>query len=81
MMLNVHPAIHLKHTPEFRIHLENSHIIFHGETQDSVGAFLRGRIILNCQEQTKVKSVFLRFIGTTNVHWTEGKAIYQNKRS
>jgi hypothetical protein len=76
MMLNVHPAMHLTHTPEFRIHLEDNHIILHGTAEESLGAFLRGRITLNCQEQTKVKSIFLRFTGITNVHWTEGERHY-----
>lgn len=72
-MLNVHPAMRSKQASDFRIHLEDNHIILHGTAEDSSGAFLRGRVILNCQGRTKVKSIFLRFIGTTKVHWTEGK--------
>lgn len=62
----------LTHAPEFRIHLEDDHIILHGKPEESAGVVLRGSVILNCHELTKVKSVYLEFLGMTNVNWCEG---------
>lgn len=62
----------LTHAPEFRIHLEDDHIILHGTPEESAGVVLRGSVILNCHEPTKVKSVYLEFLGMTNVNWCEG---------
>ena len=71
-MLNVHP-MQLTHAPEFRIHLDDDQVILHGTAEESAGVILRGSIILTCHEQTKVKSITLKFIGITNVNWSEGK--------
>ncbi|CAO3679296.1 unnamed protein product [Rhizopus stolonifer] len=38
---------------------------------------LRGSVILNCHETTKVKSVSLKFIGKAKVNWTEGLGSHQ----
>ncbi|KAL7319611.1 hypothetical protein PS15m_002733 [Mucor circinelloides] len=70
-MLNVHP-MQLTHAPEFRIHLDDDQVILHGTAEESAGVILRGSIILTCHEQTKVKSITLKFMGITNVSWSEG---------
>jgi hypothetical protein len=62
----------LVHNPDFHITLETDHIILHGSVEESAGVILRGSVILNCQETTKVKSVSLKFIGKAKVNWTEG---------
>lgn len=63
----------LTHAPEFRIHLDDDQVILHGTAEESAGVILRGSIILTCHEQTKVKSITLKFMGITNVNWSEGK--------
>lgn len=63
----------LTHAPEFRIHLNDDQVILHGTAEESAGVILRGSIILTCHEQTKVKSITLKFMGITNVNWSEGK--------
>ncbi|KAI8638926.1 hypothetical protein BD408DRAFT_393256 [Parasitella parasitica] len=75
-MFNVHP-MQLTHAPEFRIHLDDDQVILHGSAEESAGVILRGSIILNCHEQTKVKSITLKFTGTTSVNWTEGLGSHQ----
>jgi hypothetical protein len=65
----LHP---MTHSTGFKIHLENDYIILHGSPEESAGVMLRGSIIFNCHEQTKVKSITLKFSGSTNVNWTEG---------
>lgn len=68
----IHP-MQLTHAPEFRIQLEEDHIILHGTPEESAGVILRGSVLLNCQEPTKVKCITLEFLGMTNVNWCEGK--------
>ncbi|KAI8983478.1 hypothetical protein BDB01DRAFT_760426 [Pilobolus umbonatus] len=65
--------MHLVHQPDFHIELENDHIILHGTAEESGGVILRGAVILNCSEMTKVKAITLRFIGKVRVNWLEGK--------
>ncbi|CEG75280.1 hypothetical protein RMATCC62417_10350 [Rhizopus microsporus] len=67
----------LVHNPDFHITLETDHIILHGSVEESAGVILRGSVILNCQETTKVKSVSLKFIGKAKVNWTEGLGSHQ----
>lgn len=62
----------LIHTPEFKIHLDDDQLILHGSAEESAGVILRGSVVLNCHEQTKVKSIVLKFIGVSNVNWIEG---------
>lgn len=62
----------LVHGPEFTINLENDHVILHGSVDESAGVILRGTVILNCHENTKIKSIILKFQGKTKVNWVEG---------
>ncbi|KAI7896510.1 uncharacterized protein EV154DRAFT_492510 [Mucor mucedo] len=71
MMLSVHP-MSFTHASDFHIQLDDTHIILHGSAEESAGSILRGSVILNCQEQIKVKSVTLKLIGITKVNWSEG---------
>lgn len=73
-MLNVHP-MHFASPPEFRIQLENDHLILHGSSEESAGTILRGKVFFNSYEKTKVKSIKLRFTGVTSVSWSEGNFI------
>lgn len=74
MMLSVHP-MSFSHASNFRIQLDNHHIVLHGSAEESAGSILRGSVILNCHEQIKVKSVTLKFIGIIKVSWSEGKCV------
>lgn len=72
-MLNVNPMqLTHHHGPEFHLDLENEDVVLHGSAEESAGVVLRGSVTLNCLEQTKIKSVTLKFIGMTYVNWTEG---------
>ncbi|RCH79661.1 hypothetical protein CU098_004729, partial [Rhizopus stolonifer] len=62
---------------DFHINLETSHIILHGSVDESAGVILRGSVVLNCQETTKVRSISLKFIGKAKVNWTEGLGSHQ----
>lgn len=62
----------LVHNPDFHITLETDHVILRGNVDESAGVMLRGSVVLNCHETTKVKSVSLKFIGKAKVNWTEG---------
>jgi hypothetical protein len=70
-LLNVHHP--MQSSNDFKIQLEEKNIILRGSVDESAGVMLRGSIILNCHEQTKVKTIALKFTGKTNVHWTEGE--------
>lgn len=72
-MLNVNPMQLAHHSPELELELENDEVILHGSSEESAGVILRGSVVLNCLEQTKIKSMTLKFIGMTYVNWTEGK--------
>ena len=57
----------------FAINLETDHVILHGTADESAGVILRGSVVLDCREHTKIKSITLKFQGKTKVQWTEGK--------
>lgn len=63
----------LVQTSDFHINIENEHIILHGNVDESAGVMLRGSVVLNCHETTKVRTISLKFIGKAKVNWTEGK--------
>ncbi|KAG0946140.1 hypothetical protein G6F57_002789 [Rhizopus arrhizus] len=67
----------LVHNPDFHITLETDHVILRGNVDESAGVMLRGSVVLNCHETTKVKSVSLKFIGKAKVNWTEGLGSHQ----
>ncbi|KAI9305261.1 hypothetical protein BJ944DRAFT_265488 [Cunninghamella echinulata] len=73
----VHP-IHLVQGGEFKINLETDHIILHGSIEESAGVILRGSVILNCHENTKIKSVVLKLVGKIKVNWVEGSGSHQH---
>ena len=62
----------LVHGSYFAINLESDHIILHGTPEESAGVILRGSVVLNCNEATKIKSLTLKLEGKTKVNWTEG---------
>ncbi|KAG0169847.1 hypothetical protein DFQ28_011346 [Apophysomyces sp. BC1034] len=66
----VHP-MHLVHGPEFKINLETDQLILRGSPEESAGVILRGSVSLDCKEHTKLKAVTLRFLGKTNVQWSD----------
>lgn len=70
--LSLASSMQLVHGPEFTINLENDHVILHGTVDESAGVILRGTVILNCHENTKIKSIILKFQGKTKVNWVEG---------
>ncbi|ORX64512.1 hypothetical protein K493DRAFT_294657 [Basidiobolus meristosporus CBS 931.73] len=45
------------------IHLENNHIILRGTSQESAGYVLRGFLLLQIHQPTRIKSIELNFIG------------------
>ncbi|KAI8348022.1 hypothetical protein EDC96DRAFT_312947 [Choanephora cucurbitarum] len=76
--MNILPnPIQLVHNSDFHINLETEHIILHGSIEESAGVILRGSVVFNCQETTKVRSISLKFIGKAKVNWTEGLGSHQ----
>ncbi|GAA5801135.1 hypothetical protein EDC94DRAFT_616074 [Helicostylum pulchrum] len=69
--------IQLVHTSDFHINVENEHILLHGNVDESSGVMLRGSVVLNCHETTKVRSISLKFVGKAKVDWTEGLGSHQ----
>ncbi|CAO3621690.1 unnamed protein product [Mucor hiemalis] len=67
----------LVQTSDFHINIENEHIILHGNVDESAGVMLRGSVVLNCHETTKVRTISLKFIGKAKVSWTEGLGSHQ----
>ncbi|KAG2223955.1 hypothetical protein INT45_013412 [Circinella minor] len=61
----------------FAINLETDHVILHGTTDESAGVILRGSVVLDSRENTKIKSITLKFQGRTKVQWTEGHGSHQ----
>ncbi|KAI9275774.1 hypothetical protein BDA99DRAFT_457465 [Phascolomyces articulosus] len=61
----------------FAINLETDHVILHGTEDESAGVILRGSVVLDCHEHTKVKSIVLKFQGRSKVSWTEGHGSHQ----
>ncbi|KAH8555305.1 hypothetical protein BGW37DRAFT_476638 [Umbelopsis sp. PMI_123] len=70
-------AIHLAPSSDFKINLETDRLILHGNVDESSGVILRGSVIMDCAEATKVKTVTLKFIGKMKVAWTEGVGSHQ----
>ncbi|ORZ09619.1 hypothetical protein BCR42DRAFT_381754 [Absidia repens] len=69
--------LHLSHGAEFKINLETDHIILHGSVEESSGIMLRGSVILDCHEVTKVRAITLKLEGKVKVNWLEGIGVYQ----
>ncbi|KAI7897545.1 uncharacterized protein BX663DRAFT_533762 [Cokeromyces recurvatus] len=74
-MLSI-PIQHLQQS-DFHINTETDHIILHGNMDESAGVILRGSVVLNCHETTKVRSITLKFIGKAKVNWIEGLGSHQ----
>ncbi|KAI8086479.1 uncharacterized protein BX664DRAFT_366029 [Halteromyces radiatus] len=72
----VHP-IQLVQGADFKINLETDHIILHGSVEESGGVMLRGSVVLDCHENTKIKSITLKIIGKIKVNWIEGTGSHQ----
>jgi hypothetical protein len=64
--------IQLVHHPEFYIEMESEDIELRGSVDESAGIMLKGSVVLNLNEVTKVKSITLNFTGKSRVAWTEG---------
>ncbi|CAG8836075.1 5184_t:CDS:1, partial [Racocetra persica] len=48
-------------------------LFLRGIPQESVGCFLRGKLILNLSKPTKIKKIEMRFVGKIKTFWPEGK--------
>lgn len=51
-------------------------LYFRGDSDESVGSFLRGELILNLSKPTKIRKLEMRFTGTLKTFWPEGKLNY-----
>ncbi|CAG8520817.1 11145_t:CDS:2 [Dentiscutata heterogama] len=74
-------------SPSFKIIVEQETITMHGSPQESAGNALRGRLVLELSEATKIKSIKLSFQGKSKVVWhgdstskfqSEEKIIFQH---
>ncbi|CAG8720890.1 26767_t:CDS:2 [Gigaspora margarita] len=59
----------LNSSPTFKIIVEQETITMHGTPQESAGNVLRGRLVLELCEVTKIKSIKLTFQGKSKVVW------------
>ncbi|CAG8487706.1 16136_t:CDS:2 [Cetraspora pellucida] len=75
-------------TPSFQIIVERDNIIMHGAPQESAGNVLRGKLVLELSEVTKIKSIKLTFQGKSKVVWhgdslspfqSEEKIVFQHE--
>ncbi|KAL0075699.1 hypothetical protein J3Q64DRAFT_1769164 [Phycomyces blakesleeanus] len=73
----VHP-MHLVQGSDFAINVESPEIVLHGSIEESAGVILRGSVVLNCTETTKIRSISLKFQGKAKVHWSEGIGSHQH---
>lgn len=48
-------------------------LFLRGIPQESVGCFLRGKLILNLNKPTKIKKIEMKFVGKIKTFWPEGK--------
>ncbi|KAI8384813.1 uncharacterized protein BYT42DRAFT_563728 [Radiomyces spectabilis] len=72
-------AMPLVQGAEFKILLTNNHVVLHGSADESAGVMLRGSVVLDCHETTKVRSVNLKFTGKVRVNWAEGIGTHQRQ--
>ncbi|RIA90869.1 S-antigen, C-terminal domain-containing protein [Glomus cerebriforme] len=59
-----------------QINLIEPILYFRGNTQESVGCFLRGHLILNLPKPTKIRKIEMKFVGRMKTFWPEGKLYY-----
>ncbi|KAF7729578.1 hypothetical protein EC973_004253 [Apophysomyces ossiformis] len=58
-----------------KIHLENHTLILRGRADESAGCVLRGCVMLQLREKTRLKSLTLKFSGRMKVQWNENGQI------
>jgi hypothetical protein len=58
---------------DIQIELQESSVILRGDPQDCLGAVLRGAVIVNVTEPTRVRSIYARFRGRMRIWWSEGE--------
>ncbi|CAI2176192.1 4534_t:CDS:2 [Funneliformis geosporum] len=51
-------------------------ITWKGDSDESVGSFLRGELILNLSNPTRIRKIDMRFTGRMKTFWPEGKIYY-----
>ncbi|CAG8572132.1 2681_t:CDS:2 [Cetraspora pellucida] len=56
-----------------KFHLVEPILFLRGIPQESVGCFLRGKLILNLNKPTKIKKIEMKFVGKIKTFWPEGK--------
>lgn len=61
-----------------QINLIEPILYFRGDTEESVGCFLRGNLILNLPKPTKIRKIEMKFVGKMKTFWPEGKNYYGN---
>ncbi|KAI8068516.1 hypothetical protein BC940DRAFT_332920 [Gongronella butleri] len=70
MFLNTHSSSSNKDV-DMKIELETDHIVFHGSEEEAAGVMLRGTLIVDCHEPTRIKTIRMRLNGKLHVHWLE----------
>lgn len=61
-----------------QINLIEPILYFRGDTEESVGCFLRGNLILNLPKPTKIRKIEMKFVGKVKTFWPEGRNYYGN---
>ncbi|CAB4420999.1 unnamed protein product [Rhizophagus irregularis] len=59
-----------------QINLIEPILYFRGDTEESVGCFLRGNLILNLPKPTKIRKIEMKFVGKVKTFWPEGRNYY-----
>ncbi|RIB10597.1 hypothetical protein C2G38_2205662 [Gigaspora rosea] len=60
-------------TNNLQLELVEPILFLRGIPQESVGCFLRGKLILNLNKPTKIKKIEMKFVGKIITFWPEGK--------
>ncbi|CAG8812958.1 25847_t:CDS:1, partial [Gigaspora rosea] len=60
-------------TNNLQLELVEPILSLRGIPQESVGCFLRGKLILNLNKPTKIKKLEMKFVGKIITFWPEGK--------
>jgi hypothetical protein len=56
-----------------QINLIEPTLYFRGDSEESVGCFLRGNLILNLPKPTKIRKIEMKFVGKLKTYWPEGR--------
>lgn len=59
-----------------QISLLESTLFLRGSSEESLGSFLRGELVLNLPNPMEIKKIEMNFVGNLRIYWTDSNKTY-----